>query len=179
MLTLQFRNEHIYFIVDSSWETLDYKFKAQLHDLVTINSDDDFVQTINIPVKILLDLFRIATAEPEGVAAFINSDMSQSLVGQLMPVANFQEVQVSINTKNNWNETVYQPWYDDTWLPWLEDHPELDGITYEGQPTAPEAPEVVAFNEAAQLMINIDAIDRQNKTVKNNRIKSGKSKILA
>lgn len=180
MLTLQFKNEHIYFIIDSSWETLDYRFKNQVHDLVAANSENDFVQTLNIPVKILLSLFMVATAQPEGVAAFINSDMLTSLVGQLMPLSNFQQVQASIDAKNTWNETVYQPWYEETYLPWREDHPEVEGVTYEDEPVVPSPePLITPYNEASQVLMSIEAIDMQNKTVKNNRIVSGKAKILS
>lgn len=185
MLTLQFKNEHIYFCIEQIWDTLqfDYKFKAQLNNLCTANPDNEYVQTIAVPVPILLQLFNVVTVQPEGVAASINANMLQTLIAQIQPLANFQAVQDSITARSTWLANAHENWLDTVYNPWLAQHPPVEGVTYEDEPAEPteypDCPQIIPFNEAAQVLLNVDAIDKQNKAVRDQKILNGKTKILA
>lgn len=90
-MTLQFKNEHIYFAIDSIWQTLDYKYKNLLHQLITANPDNDFVQTVEVPEHILIQIFSTVTVLPEGVSAGINQQMLLAIMQQVQPLAAFTD----------------------------------------------------------------------------------------
>lgn len=99
-MQLQFANKHIYFALDSIWDSLDYKFKYHVNELITANSDDEFVQTIDVPEDLLVQIFSSVTVLPEGVAAYTNAAMLQVLSPQLQNAANMEAVQAGTEEPN-------------------------------------------------------------------------------
>lgn len=99
-MLLTFKNSHIYFAIDSIWANLNYKFKYVLNEAITANSDDDYTQTLDVPVDILLQIFSTVTVQPEGVAAFINQQMLQNLVPQIMANSNLPAVMAGTEQPN-------------------------------------------------------------------------------
>ena len=87
-MILKFKNAHIFFAVESIWGNLNYKFKYLLNKVITENSENDFVQTIEIPIDVLLQIFSTVTVQAEGVASFINQEMLESLMPQIMGQSN-------------------------------------------------------------------------------------------
>lgn len=88
-MQLQFKNSHIFFCLESIWQNIDYRFKYQINELVTANPDDDFLQTIDVPELVLIDIFNAVTVQPEGAAAFINQEMLAELIPQLQAAAGY------------------------------------------------------------------------------------------
>lgn len=99
-MQLQFTNNHIFFVLDTIWPGLDYKFKYAINKLIAANPADDYVQTIEISEDILIQIFSTVTVLPEGVAAFINQEMLTELVGQIQPLANLAAVQADTEAPN-------------------------------------------------------------------------------
>jgi hypothetical protein len=99
-MLLQFKNTHIFFAIESIWENLDYKYRYQLNQIITANSDEDYVQTLEVPEDILIQIFSTVTVQPEGVAAFINQEMLTELLGQIQPLSNLEAVQAGTEAPN-------------------------------------------------------------------------------
>ncbi|MFT3679420.1 MAG: hypothetical protein QM791_04055 [Ferruginibacter sp.] len=99
-MVLQFTNRQIFFAVESIWPTLNYKFKFLLNEKVAANQADDFVQTIDVPENVLIDIYSAVTAKPEGVSSGINHETNQALLSQLMPLANLAAVQAQTEEPN-------------------------------------------------------------------------------
>lgn len=99
-MTLQFTNRHIFFATESIWGGLDYKYKNILHNVISANPDDDYVQTLEVPEAILMQIFSTVTVQPEGVAAFINQEMLAELLGQIAPLSNMEAVQAGTEAPN-------------------------------------------------------------------------------
>ena len=132
-MQLQFSNKHIFFALESIWENLNYKFKYMINQIVTANPEDDYMQNIDVPEDILIQIFSTVTVQPEGVAAFINAEMLQALSTQIDAVSNMADVQAGTSEPN----------------------------------------------EGARIQLAINDIDLANKSVKNEKISRGKTKILA
>ncbi len=118
-MQLKFKNEHIFFAIESIWTNLDYRFKFQVNQLITANGYEDFIQTIEVPEDILLQIFKAVSSQPEGVAAFINKAMLAELLPQIEVDSNLQKVQdgkeqpnesarllIAINEINNANKAT-------------------------------------------------------------------------
>ena len=181
-MQIQFTNKHIFFVLEGLWnkpDTLDYRFKARIYDLVLANSEEDFLQTFEIDVPTFVKCFKEVTIQREGVAAYINQEMLQSIVPQLMAGNNIAAVQNSIAALELWREEVYQVWYDSVYSPWRELNPEMPGTVYEDEPIPPTPPEVLSFNEYAQALMNLQEIDSSNKIIRDQKILNGKIQILA
>lgn len=99
-MLLQFKNTHIFFATEAIWDNLDYKYKYLLNQQVTANPDDEYVQTIEVPEEILIQIFSTVTVQPEGVAAFINQEMLTELLSQIQPAANLEAVQAGEEEPN-------------------------------------------------------------------------------
>ena len=50
-MELQITNREIFFAVENCWNELNYKLKTQINKLVSENSEDNFVQTIDIDAQ--------------------------------------------------------------------------------------------------------------------------------
>jgi hypothetical protein len=89
-MKLKFKNEHIYYALEPVWNDslFDYKFKTQINQLVVANSDNDFVQGIDITKDLLVFLYEKASQQQEGVAAAINKAIKAELLPQLLELSN-------------------------------------------------------------------------------------------
>jgi hypothetical protein len=99
---------------------------------MTDNPADDYVQTVEVPEEIMIQIYKSVTNKPEGISSSINHQMNLSLFEQIAPQANLSEV-----------EGGAEP------------------------------------NEAARILIAINAINDSNVEVMNAKIINGKTQILA
>lgn len=83
-MILQITNREIFFAVENCWNDLNYKLKYQLNQLVTVNSDDEFVQTIDIDAESFIKIMGSVSNQPQGIAKDINPPMHLSLKAQLL-----------------------------------------------------------------------------------------------
>lgn len=90
-MIVQFKNEHIFFAIEPLWEgSANIDFKYQLRQAIIAHPENDYVQEMEIPESILIQMFSCATVQPEGVAASINKLMLEDLVAQLEPLSNLE-----------------------------------------------------------------------------------------
>ena len=87
MITLQLKNRHIYFALESIWTELDYRFKYQINQLVAENDDDDFLQTIQVDRATLNKILISVNNKPQGVAREINPEMFMAILPQVQALA--------------------------------------------------------------------------------------------
>ena len=87
MITLQLKNRHIYFALESIWTELDYRFKYQINQLVAENDDDDFLQTIQVDRATLNQILISVNNKPQGVAREINPEMFMAILPQVQALA--------------------------------------------------------------------------------------------
>lgn len=86
-MEITINNRSIFFAVENCWDKLSYKLKYQLNELVTANSADDFVQTVNIDKESFLLIMRAVNSQPQGIAKEINPIMYDSLKIQVLEKA--------------------------------------------------------------------------------------------
>lgn len=86
-MEITINNRSIFFAVENCWDKLSYKLKYQLNELVTTNSADDFVQTVNIDKESFLLIMRAVNSQPQGIAKEINPIMYDSLKIQVLEKA--------------------------------------------------------------------------------------------
>lgn len=86
-MLLQFTNKQIFFSVSQCFGDLSPRLRTHLQDLVLINSEDDFVQTVTITPKQLAEVYRSVSGIAEGEARLINGQMKDALLPQLMGLA--------------------------------------------------------------------------------------------
>ena len=86
-MEITINNRSIFFAVENCWDKLSYKLKYQLNELVTTNSVDDFVQTVNIDKQSFLLIMRAVNSQPQGIAKEINPIMYDSLKTQILEKA--------------------------------------------------------------------------------------------
>ena len=87
MITLQLKNRHIYFALESIWPELDYRFKYQINQLVAENDDVDFLQTIQVDRATLNKILISVNNKPQGVAREINPEMFMAILPQVQALA--------------------------------------------------------------------------------------------
>ena len=86
-MEIQIDNRSIFFAVENCWNELHYKLKTQLNTLVTANSEDAHVQTVNIDKDSFLLIMRAVNNQPQGIAKEINPVMFESLKSQILAKA--------------------------------------------------------------------------------------------
>lgn len=86
-MEITINNRSIFFAVENCWDKLSYKLKYQLNELVTTNSVDDFVQTVNIDKESFLLIMWAVNSQPQGIAKEINPIMYDSLKTQILEKA--------------------------------------------------------------------------------------------
>jgi len=86
-MEIQITNKEIFWAVESVWENLDYKLKYQIHQLVNINSEDDFIQTIEIDAASFIKIMKAVSGQPQGIAKDINPPLHLSLKNQILAIA--------------------------------------------------------------------------------------------
>lgn len=83
-MELQITNREIFFAVENCWNELDYKLKHQINKLVTANSEDNFVQTIDIDAQSFIFIMKAVNSQPQGIAKDINPPMHLALKAQIL-----------------------------------------------------------------------------------------------
>lgn len=86
-MVIRLKNKHIYFGVESVWNQLDYKFKYQLNQLCTVNSDEETEQDVEVSIDVLKTLINAVNNQPQGIAREINPEMFVSVLQQLQKEA--------------------------------------------------------------------------------------------
>lgn len=84
MIQLQLKNKHIYFAIESIFSNLDPRFSTHLWQLVTTNSNDEYLQTVEIPKSQLVEIYKAVSRVPEGIAAAINKEINDLILPQLV-----------------------------------------------------------------------------------------------
>lgn len=87
MIELQLKNEHIYFALEGVWNELDYRFKYQINQLVSANSDDDYVQTVQVDRPTLRLILNSVNNKPQGCSREINPEMFMVILPQIEALA--------------------------------------------------------------------------------------------
>ena len=83
-MELQITNREIFFAVENCWNELNYKLKTQINKLVSENSEDNFVQTIDIDAQSFIFIMKAVNSQPQGIAKDINPPMHLSLKAQIL-----------------------------------------------------------------------------------------------
>ena len=83
-MELQITNREIFFAVENCWNELNYKVKTQINKLVSENSEDNFVQTIDIDAQSFIFIMKAVNSQPQGIAKDINPLMHLSLKAQIL-----------------------------------------------------------------------------------------------
>lgn len=99
-MILQFKNQQIYFALESIWPNLHHRFKTELQDLVIANPDEEYIQTVDVPEAILMQIFKAVSTQPEGVAAVINQQMLAALEPQIAAASNINMVMQELEPPN-------------------------------------------------------------------------------
>jgi hypothetical protein len=99
-MQLQFKNQQIFFALESIWPNLDYRFKYHVNELVAANPSDDFVQAVNVPEEIIVQIFKAVSSQPEGVATVINQQMLTALQPQIEAASNIAAVMQGLEAPN-------------------------------------------------------------------------------
>lgn len=99
-MTITFKNRFIFFALANIWGNLNYKFKAHVNEIVTLNPEEDFVQAIEVPEDILIMIYEANSKQPQGIAKYINVEMQAELVPQLIASSNIQAVQAGTENPN-------------------------------------------------------------------------------
>ena len=82
-MKLNITNREIFFAVENCWNELHYKLKNQINNLVTANSEDSFVQEVDIDAQSFILVMKAVNSQPQGIAKDINPPMHLSLKAQL------------------------------------------------------------------------------------------------
>ena len=90
-MILQFTNKQIFFSLESIWNQLDYRFKTHINQLVTANSDEDFIQNITVDVPTLMQCYKAMSSGTYGCTTDMAEILLDSLRDQLLAEANIGE----------------------------------------------------------------------------------------
>ena len=88
MIEVQLKNKYIYFALEGVWNELDYRFKYQINQLVTANSDDEYIQTIQVDKPTLGIILNSVNNKPQGCSREINPEMFMFILPQIQALAN-------------------------------------------------------------------------------------------
>ena len=83
MIEVQLKNKHIYFALEGVWNELDYRFKYQINQLVSLNSDEEYVQTIQVDKPTLSIILNSVSNKPQGCSREINPEMFMTILPQI------------------------------------------------------------------------------------------------
>lgn len=99
-MIINFKNQHIFFALANIWNDLHYKFKSHINELVSMNSDNEFIQLVDVPEAIIIQIYHANSKQAQGIAKYINVDMQAALVPQLMEASNMPEVMLGDEEPN-------------------------------------------------------------------------------
>jgi hypothetical protein len=88
-MELQFTNKQIFFCLESIWEQLDYRFKYHIHQLVTANDAEAYVQDITIDRATLMQCYRAMSSGSYGCTVDMAEVLLDDLRTQLVAKGNY------------------------------------------------------------------------------------------
>lgn len=107
-MQIQIKNQHLFFVLETIWDLLDYRFKYQINNLVQVNDQDDYVQTINIDVPTLMICYKAISEKGYGYTSIIAAELKESMIQQALANQNDQEyaqlllaMQAAVESDNN------------------------------------------------------------------------------
>ena len=87
MIEVQLKNKYIYFALEEVWNELDYRFKYQINQLASANSDDEYIQTIEVDRPTLRIILNSVNNKPQGCSREINPEMFATILPQVQSLA--------------------------------------------------------------------------------------------
>lgn len=91
-MILQFTNKQIFFALESIWtQQLDYRFKTQINTIVSLDSDEDTIQNVDVSVPILMQCYQAMSSGQYGCTTDMAEILLESLRDQLLADANMTE----------------------------------------------------------------------------------------
>ncbi len=90
-MNIQISNEHLFFVIESIWDMLDYRFKYHINQLVSQNSAHDFVQTVTLDVATLGQCYKAISTKGYGFTCNMADILIVDLKNQLIAAADFQD----------------------------------------------------------------------------------------
>lgn len=98
MITLQLKNKHLYFALESIWNDLDYRFKYQINQLAMVNDDDEYEQKIEVNRETIAKIIQSVNLKPQGISREINPEMFiavQSQIQALVQQGNEEAIEIA------------------------------------------------------------------------------------
>lgn len=83
-MLLNLKNKNIFFCVESIFEQLPLSFKVQLYNKVTINSELETIQSIEISPALLATVYKEVSSKPEGISSSINKELKDFIMPQII-----------------------------------------------------------------------------------------------
>ena len=103
MITLQLKNKHLYFALESIWNDLDYRFKYQINQLAMANDDDEYEQKIEVNRETIAKIIQSVNLKPQGISREINPEMFiavQSQIQALVQQGNEEAIEIAQDMPN-------------------------------------------------------------------------------
>lgn len=88
-MTLKFTNEQIFFVLESIWHKLNYKFKTHINTLVLLDGREDTEQDVTIDVETLMECYGAISQGTYGVVTDLAEILLSSLKTQLFTSSNY------------------------------------------------------------------------------------------
>ena len=98
MITLQLKNKHLYFALESIWNDLDYRFKYQINQLAMANDDDEYEQKIEVNRETIAKIIQSVNLKPQGISREINPEMFiavQTQIQALVQQGNEEAIEIA------------------------------------------------------------------------------------
>ena len=108
-MNLLFTNKQIFFVLESIWSELDYKFKYHINSIVSINSEEDYQQTVTVSVGNLMQCYKAMSSGAYGCTTDMAEVLLESLRTQLLAEANIGDYLTyvgSLETENPLPEVI-------------------------------------------------------------------------
>lgn len=108
-MNLLFTNKQIFFVLESIWSELDYKFKYHINSIVSINSEEDYQQTVTVSVENLMKCYKAMSSGAYGCTTDMAEVLLESLRDQLLAEANIGDYLTyvgSLETENPLPEVI-------------------------------------------------------------------------
>jgi hypothetical protein len=96
-MILQIKNKDLFFVVESIWNSLDYRFKFQINEKVTANPGDEFVQNIEIDVATLMQCYEAISSKAYGCTVNAADILLDEIRDQLLENIEDQEYEEAIS----------------------------------------------------------------------------------
>ena len=110
-MILQIKNKDLFFVVESIWNELDYRFKYQIHQKVTANAADEYIQQIDCDVAILMQCYEAIQSKAYGCTVNTADTLLESIKSQLlanMQEQEYQEALAAFAAAKEYSDTLYE-----------------------------------------------------------------------